>query len=388
MIAYILGAGASAHAAYPLASRLLHALSDWLDQKDESEHWVAGCRNRIVQVRETFGSLDDFEGILAKLEEYGDKRVRMSCPTTYRQDLKDIFHDCTERMRSDVEGADTPATGFYPQYLRSDLISAFREYFYEIETARSGEIAYDRFARKIDAESLVITLNYDVALERALAKAGKWDIGTGYGFKALPERAASPTTVYKLHGSVNWFQAPMQQSPPPLMFSRDLKLLGYDDFADPRVGRNNIGINNSGTFVLPDPKKQFFWERFWRPLWGAAARRLKAASEVFIHGYSMPPPTRRHATLSSGTSARTRRSTFSAGARANGSPRNFAAMVLGGLVRSPKSDSRRGQAERRACRKIIDVHLAYHARASPRTNLAGRVGISDRWRVVSGALSK
>ena len=289
MIAYILGAGASAHAGYPLASRLLHALSDWLDQKDGSDHWVAASRNRIVQVRESFGSLEDFEGILGKLEEYGHKRVRPMGPTTYGQDPKDIFHDCAERMRSDIAGADTPATGFYPQYLRSDLISAFREYFYEIETARSDENAYDRFARKVESDSLVITLNYDVALERALARAGKWDVGTGYGFTAFRERAASPTTIFKLHGSVNWFQAPMQQNPPPLMFSRDLKLLGYDDLADPRVGRNNVGINNSGTFILPDPKKQFFWERFWRPLWGAAARRLKEASEVFIHGYSMPP---------------------------------------------------------------------------------------------------
>jgi hypothetical protein len=289
VIAYILGAGASANAGYPLASRFLQALSDWLGQKDESEHWVASCRNRIVQVRETFGSLDDFEGILGKLEEYGDKRVRPTGPTTYGQDPKDILHDCAERMRSDITGADMPATGFYPQYLRSDLILAFREYFYEIETARSDETAYDRFVCKIDADSLVITLNYDVALERAARRAGKWDIGTGYGFKLFPERAESATTIYKLHGSVNWFQAPMQQNPPPLMFSHDLKLLGYDDLTDPRIGHNNIGINNSGTFVLPDPKKQFFWERFWRPLWGAASRRLKEASEVFILGYSMPP---------------------------------------------------------------------------------------------------
>jgi len=55
MTAYILGAGASAHAGYPLASGLLQALSGWLDHQDEAEHWVPGCRNRIVQVRDTFG---------------------------------------------------------------------------------------------------------------------------------------------------------------------------------------------------------------------------------------------------------------------------------------------------------------------------------------------
>jgi hypothetical protein len=290
MTAYILGAGASVHAGYPLASRLLQALSDWLDHADGFEHWVGACRNRIVQVRETFGALDDFESVLGKLEEYGYKRVKPTSPVTYRQDHKDIFHDCTERMRG-VDGGrpDAQAEGFYPQYLRSDLILALREFFYQTEQNRSGPTAYDGFVgQKLAADALVITLNYDVALERALTKAGKWDVGTGYGFTAFPDRAASPTTIYKLHGSVNWFQAPMQENPPPLMFSRDLKLLGYADLADPRVGGNGVGINNAGTLILPDPKKQFFWERFWSPLWSGAAQRLHEAREVFIHGYSMP----------------------------------------------------------------------------------------------------
>lgn len=109
MTAYILGAGASTHAGYPLASQLLQALSDWLDHNDESEHWVAECRNRIVQVRETFGALDDFEGILGKLEEYGHKRVKPTQPTTYRQDPKDIFHDCTEQdCGAAMAGVPTP----------------------------------------------------------------------------------------------------------------------------------------------------------------------------------------------------------------------------------------------------------------------------------------
>ena len=45
MTAYILGAGASAHAGYPLASRLLQALSDWLDGKNDGEHWVPCCES-------------------------------------------------------------------------------------------------------------------------------------------------------------------------------------------------------------------------------------------------------------------------------------------------------------------------------------------------------
>jgi hypothetical protein len=99
MRAYIFGAGASKYAGYPLAAQLLQELSAWLDRSDSSVHWVPRARNRMVQVRETFGSLDDFEGILGKLEEYGYQRVRPTGPTTYSQDAKDILHDCMERMQ-------------------------------------------------------------------------------------------------------------------------------------------------------------------------------------------------------------------------------------------------------------------------------------------------
>ena len=173
MKAYIFGTGASVNAGYPLASKLLYGLSAWLDRCDPSVHWVRWARNRIVQVRETFGSLDDFEGILGKLEDYGHQRVNPTRPTTYRQDPKDICHDYAEQFRGvDIDYPEVPAEGFYPQYLRSDLIGAFREFFYHTEDLRTEPNAYDSFAkRKAGPESSAITFNYDIALERALAKS-------------------------------------------------------------------------------------------------------------------------------------------------------------------------------------------------------------------------
>ena len=67
-----------------VASTLLQGLSDWLDGCGNSEDRVGWCRNRIVQVRETFGSLNDFEGILGRLEESGHERVKPTGITTYR----------------------------------------------------------------------------------------------------------------------------------------------------------------------------------------------------------------------------------------------------------------------------------------------------------------
>jgi hypothetical protein len=290
MRAYILGAGASLSAGYPLASKLLESLSAWLDRCDSTLHWVPGMRNRMIQVRETFGSLGNFEAILGQLEEYGHLRVKPDGPTTYRQDHKDIIHDCMERFRRTVNSdPDTPAEGFYPQYLRSDLISAFREYFYDIEEKQKRRHAYDDFAdRKAGRDCSVITFNYDVALERSLARAGKWDVGDGYGYEFLTCRPVSALSVLKLHGSVNWFKSPISEVPPPVMFLRDLALLGCDEPKDPRVAGNGMGVDNSGAFILPDQKKKFYWAAFWEPLWKSASERLRVADEVFIHGYSMP----------------------------------------------------------------------------------------------------
>ena len=50
-----------------------------------------------------------------------------------------------------------------------------------------------------------------------------------------------------------------------------------------------MGVDNSGTFILPDPRKKFYWESFRGPLWNVVAERLRVANEVFILGYSMPP---------------------------------------------------------------------------------------------------
>ena len=64
-----------------------------------------------------------------------------------------------------------------PEYLRSDLVGAYREFFYITEERRVGTNAYDTTSppgRLAPDLRMIITLNYDVALERALKNAGKW----------------------------------------------------------------------------------------------------------------------------------------------------------------------------------------------------------------------
>lgn len=291
MKAYIFGAGASVGAGYPLASCLLLALSDWLDSAaagDDPPWWVEPFQNRMLQLRETFEPLGTLEDVLEKLQKYGTERIVPSGPMTYRQDPKDIGHDMSDYMMGRFRGnIEDKQCGFYPQYMRADLVSAFREMFYVIEENRVGENAYDKLASAVDAGSAFITFNYDVALERALAKAQKWDVSTGYGFSAFADRQASTSTVYKLHGSANWFKHPLHDVLPPYFFPRDLTILGHVGLRDVRIN-GTMPVDNSGTFILPNPTKEFYWEGLWLPLWRSAGNQLRSADEIFIHGYSMP----------------------------------------------------------------------------------------------------
>lgn len=291
MIAYIFGAGASAHAQYPLASKLLPKLSDWLDVQDPEQPGIRDWRTRIAQLRSTFGSLDNFEDILGRLDELGFDRVKGGAPNEYPQCTRDTAEDALRSLSGrgpEEPSLDETPPGYYPQNLRDDLVSAVREFFRFLESGRTEKTAYDRLAQRASADDTFITFNYDVALECALGRAKKWDVGSGYGFSLFAPRPKSQTTVFKLHGSVNWFQHPLQEELPPVLFPRDLELLGHTDLRDSRVGEGGCAVNNSGTLILPDPKKRFLWEQLWCPLWDSAAQRLQSAREVFIHGYSLP----------------------------------------------------------------------------------------------------
>ena len=125
----------------------------------------------------------------------------------------------------------------------------------------------------------MITFNYDLALERALREAGKWDVGNSYGFDLLPGRGDSAVRLLKLHGSVNWFQQVPYETFPPLVTWLDL--LGYSDLKDPRV-RADFAVNNVGTLVLPDPQKTFHWEPLWAQLWAKAEEAIRNANELVI----------------------------------------------------------------------------------------------------------
>lgn len=263
MRVFVLGAGASHHAGYPLAAGMGNCLAAWV-RTLPSDHKYHSC---LKQINDRYGDLGDFENILADLMTSSSGNLLI--------DLKEAIRDHFDAIRSQ------PA------------------------------LDYDRLTRVLRPGDSVITFNYDLGIERALRAAGLWDIETGYGFPMMGAAVPSPVStveVLKLHGSTNWrallrggmtghFAAngPLLGNRPVLFFRPDLDYLGYHDFIDPLCSGLDTAVSLPAMILPALPKTFHFattfgqeWKPFWDGLWQRAERVLQVADEVVIIGYSMP----------------------------------------------------------------------------------------------------
>src|SRR6266446_643800 len=171
MTTYVLGAGASFHAGYPLASNLGEAVRDWIYRtksvKDDS-------RIHIDQLIELYGGVGNTEEILTDLDE------------------------CLPGSR-----ASTLPTHIRP-YLLASFRESIREFFNDLRQ-RPAQLYKQLAHERVHPGDVIITFNYDLACERELRQAALWEIGDGYGFSlGLDAFPPSPVKILKLHGSTNW----------------------------------------------------------------------------------------------------------------------------------------------------------------------------------------
>lgn len=273
MRTYVLGAGASRHAGYPLALELGNALREWAYRsRDPSDDY----RTYIDQVLELYGHLR-FEEILTDLIE------------------------CEPGSRA--------ATIQRP--IRGQLLWALRESVREFFNDLRGQPAeyYERLANEyIRPDDVIVTFNYDLALERTLKRADLWEIGNGYGFPLNIEIPPSKTKILKLHGSTNWWAllfggtTGFSQADsgalgvrPVIFFKPEFEFLGYPPgILDCQCRGLDRGAGHTA-IIMPILRKRFYeqtsfgreWEPFWQELWNQASRALQFSEEIVVIGYSM-----------------------------------------------------------------------------------------------------
>jgi hypothetical protein len=272
---FILGAGASLHAGYPFVKSMGADLLEWMRVPRETVYF-------------DFAASADF------LEErFGDN-------------IEDLFNG----VQAEIDQRE-PGYSLYATIYKPCVIEAMRQWFADIHRNHPAS-AYERFAAEIvKPGDTVVTFNYDVALDSALRRSGKWCVGDGYGFKAKGLPQGSAVKILKLHGSINWlailfggmtgsFAMPREGAfgSRPAFGTDDLNDLGYPDLIDPRLSRTSSAVQ---PLIVPTNHKQFFfqtnlgreWEGLWKRLWSRARRAVQKSERVVVSGYGMYPIDRR-----------------------------------------------------------------------------------------------
>ncbi|HTR46566.1 MAG TPA: hypothetical protein VMM16_04170 [Verrucomicrobiae bacterium] len=274
MTTYVLGAGASFHAGYPLACDLGTQLLDWLRP---GRLPTDDYRARVEEVFRLYGNLKDIERILTDIED---------------------------------GGPGSPVAAYFPSQrslLRASFVVSIAEFFYDISCTHQS-LLYSRWAReRVRLGDVAITFNYDIACERELKKAGMWEISDGYGFAlGLDEIPRSKMKVLKLHGSANWldlnFGGLQCGSPssglgerPVVCDWRQFESLGYSrEIRDPECRTASAPVGYPALIMGLHKRfhsdTSFGRERlgFWESLWSQAEEVLAASDEIVVVGYSMP----------------------------------------------------------------------------------------------------
>lgn len=237
------------HAGYPLTKDLGTGLGEWADANPPPWNFAYWPDS---QGRRDYGPINDIEDAVGRLER-ADKPGKM------------------------LEGLLVALCGYFNR-IRCDSAPLYRRFSRDV--VRHGDV--------------IITLNYDVSLERELRQAGKWEISNGYGFEmGISGLRRSPTRLLKLHGSTNWMRDIGKL--PVIPYPQDFEFLGYEGISDPKF--DGFVALRYGAMIPLGPSKQFFvnssfspreGEEFWSSLWGQAADALREAEEVVIIGYSLP----------------------------------------------------------------------------------------------------
>ena len=171
MVVYVLGAGASRHVGYPLASTMGAEMLSWMSTHEDYCHTADF-------IREEFGHSPNIEDVITELDAC-DKSLQSSVRLEDRLKRSNVA-----RQRGK---------------LREAVPLWFREIHSNIATA------YQMFVERIvQPGDVIISFNYDDSLERELKRVNKWDVSTGYGFQIGSAVKSSPVLVLKLHGSINW----------------------------------------------------------------------------------------------------------------------------------------------------------------------------------------
>ncbi|QAT17797.1 hypothetical protein BU251_08725 [Candidatus Velamenicoccus archaeovorus] len=148
---------------------------------------------------------------------------------------------------------------------------------------------YNSFVARLNpAQDLIFTFNWDCLLESVLD-----ELGIGWQYRNTQGYSGRELTIYKLHGSVNWFFFPPHLRPRGDFY----KQMQNDDISKGRIYycalrglRDTIEQFELQTNAIPFIVPPTYFKVFEgiHDLWSKAFEELKKADEINIIGYSFP----------------------------------------------------------------------------------------------------
>jgi SIR2-like domain len=226
---------------------------------------------------------------------------------TFGQDLEAIVSFIDLNLATPItalvtDGHGPPAerkqdNGFWPRFTNLRAVrNCLENYVYlALIEPREPEPVFPDFVSLLADRDVIVTLNYDLLVERELWRRRMWNPRDGYGVTFPPQAISSQAEfstripIYKLHGSLNWESSSL--CPPPV---------GLNDFYDdgtpifpgyladesppaysPYRGAHGV------CWLMPSRLKQFDRPELLK-VWEEAQKAITACDEVVVIGYSLP----------------------------------------------------------------------------------------------------
>lgn len=346
---FILGAGASLYAGFPLATKLWSFLLDHNDVDMGGMEWIdAHLAAASPAERERLTS--DIELLLStyqagQLPRVAGLRDRSVPPPEGSEEDKALLRasqrhlmekakpfDFDSYYRARIIRRGSGAVNWGPQAL-SGLVESIRTAFLHHHVCiRFGKNCYspkepwtvyakcpcfpqrsfhqkhwrtrEAIKRIFAPGDTIVTFNWDALLESILWSAGRWSFSDGYGFetfmapsfrRSLSRKTRSmlsresPIKVLKAHGSINWVTTP----------TIDSVALEFVDaiFGLPISNTYTYSMNEEfpdwpytqRVFLAPTYMKDYSTDPILGENWDRIISALKDADQVTVIGYSLPP---------------------------------------------------------------------------------------------------
>jgi hypothetical protein len=267
-LVFILGAGASHFAGYPLGVEL------WSFIKDKTTDSVAKERANAV--------IRDIVRVIQVLPPHEFNKPDLEQLFT----LLDLAEAGTEPL--ELVKLDWPSRRLELMAMIADAF-LWHEYCLQDRLRESGVMArvLDGWASQLRQGDVIVTFNWDLLHEVALWRRGKWHYADGYGFTSrdAPSGSRSDLKMLKLHGSVNWGQRDERDCEPSIEYKEQFFFGANDDIDYTRPTERNDGRY----LIIPSYLKDTSSNRLLLSLWNQAFDALSSADQVTVIGFQLHP---------------------------------------------------------------------------------------------------